>query len=314
VPYDFQPYFNRFVGDVLPLDPARVDRINGAWVRLHNLISGDSAFAQHRAEMIVQGSYASGTAIRPVRAADEFDVDVVVKLTLPASWSSTDTLDWLAGRLAQDGVLRPRLTQHPRCVRVSYAGDFHVDVVPARRARTTSPISGASVLARLKVPDRAGGWRFSNPDGFVRWCAAQNRRTGGDFVRLVMMLKRWRDNGTADKRRVKSIVFTTLIGQSVPAWRLTGTSRRPDADVLVATLRTLGTRLRSFQGVPIVLNPSQRTENLSRTWTQRDFQSFRKDVRDAHRLAIQLHNGEDPEAWQILFGATFPKTPQNRAS
>ena len=132
------------------------------------------------------------TAVGQVRARDEFDVDLVVKLTLPVSLSSADTLTWIRSRLALDSVFRVRLKPHPRCVRISYAGDFHMDVVPARRVATVGPISGAR-LVRLKVPDRVGGWRFSNPEGFVRWCQTQDERTGGDFGRVVMMMKRWRD-------------------------------------------------------------------------------------------------------------------------
>jgi hypothetical protein len=57
---------------------------------------------------------------------------------------------------------------HPRCVRLRYANQFHVDVVPARRVATVMPLSGARVV-RLRVPSTSG-WRFSNPEGFLHWC------------------------------------------------------------------------------------------------------------------------------------------------
>ncbi len=271
---DYQPWFDKFVGQVLPLDDSRVERITGAWNRLNDLVAGDATLARHRPQIVLQGSLAAGTAIRPLRADDEFDVDALIKLTLPPSWSSDSTLDWLRGRLAQDRIFKPRLVPHPRCVRVSYAGDFHLDVVPARRARTRSPISGAWPPLRLKVPDRKGGWRFSNPEGFVAWCERQERRTGGDFSRVVMMLKRWRDDNAPEKRRVRSIVFTTLLGQAVLGWVGTRPNTRPDVDVLIATLRTLNRRLRGFTAVPIVRNPSLRAENLARNWTRNDFLGF----------------------------------------
>lgn len=292
---------------MLPLDASRVERISGAWTHLEDLVAGDSEFKRYRPQIVVQGSYAAGTAIRPLRAGDEFDVDLVIKLTLPRLWRSDVALDWLRGRLALDGDFRKRLARHPRCERVSYAGEFHLDVVPARRESAIAPISGARLL-RLKVPDRSGGWRYSNPEGFVRWCGQQDQRTGGDFGRIVMMLKRWRDNSATEKRRIRSIVFTTLIGRAVPTWNSPGTSTRPDANVLIATLGALDRRLKAFTGIPIIRNPSLPSENLARSWTRADFVEFRKQLREAFRLAIYIRKTGDPAAWRALFGSTFPVT------
>lgn len=305
--FDYQPYFNRFIGEVLPLDATRVERINDAWSHLDELIAGDIAFRSYWPQIVAQGSYAVGTAIRPFRARDEFDVDLLIKLTLPTWWGSRLTLDWLHARLASNGVFKSRLVEHPRCVRVSYAGDFHLDIVPARRTRVISPITGMPTLLRLKVPDRTGGWRFSNPEGFVRWCQRQDRRTGGDFSRVVMLLKRWRDINVPEKRRIRSIVFTTLIGLTVPSWKYGGDSRRPDADILTATLGLLDRRLRKFTAVPRVMNPSLASENLARNWTKTDFRAFCEQIREAHRLAVHIRSRHDPTAWRMLFGGMFPK-------
>ena len=302
MPYDYQPFFNKFISEVLPLDQARVNRIDSAWRHLIEVVGGDTAFVRYRPKIVAQGSYAAGTSVRPVRTGDEFDVDLVVKVTLPASWTSDATLNWIRGRLALDSVFRPKLIRHPRCVRISYAGDFHLDVVPARR-------SGTYGLVRLKVPDRVGGWRFSNPEGFVRWCRLQDKRTGGDFTRVVMMLKRWRDNNAPEKRRIKSIVFTTLIGRSVPIWSGGGQSTRPDADILTATLAVMNRKLATFSGSPLVTNPSLVTENLARSWTRPDFLSFQSEVKTAWRTAILLRKSSDPHAWRALFGPSFPTTP-----
>jgi Second Messenger Oligonucleotide or Dinucleotide Synthetase domain len=304
---DYQPWFNKFVAS-LPLDISRLERVTNAWSHLSNLVASDSALTRHRPQIVPQGSYAAGTAIRPLHAGDEFDVDLVITLTLPLSWSSDVTLDWLRGRLALDRDFKTRLVDHPRCVRVSYAGEFHLDIVPARRVTTASSISGIR-LTRLKVPDRKGGWRFSNPEGFVAWCQQQDKRTGGDLSRIVMMLKRWRDNNAPEKRRVRSIVFTTLLGRAVPSWSLPGQSRRPDANVLIASLGTLNRQLRGINGLPFVRNPSLSTENLARGWTRSDFVEFRKQINEAWKLAIFVRKRGDPAAWRALFGATFPKTP-----
>jgi hypothetical protein len=303
VRFDFQPYFNRFIGDILVLDQTREERIREAFSHLARLVQSDSALRRYRPDLVLQGSYAAGMAVRPARDRDEFDVDAVLKLDLPRSWSAMDALDFVDARLAEDAVFRERLVEHSRCVRLRYANQFHVDVVPARRVRTVNPASGATVL-RLKVPG-GSGWRFSNPEGFLRWCERMNTRTGGDLQRMALLLKRWRDLQVGEKRRVRSVVFTTLLGRAVPRLAGRGPSQRPDADVLVATLARLDGALRGLTRPPFVRNPSLSSENLARTWTTVEFLLFRRHVREALRIARHARQGS-PEAWQMLFGQGFP--------
>ena len=137
-------------------------RIQDATRHLHQLVAGDAAFKGLRPQIVPQGSFATGTAIRPLRKNDGSHVDLVIKLTVRRSVSSTEVLDWLRVKLALDGTFKKRLVPHPRCVRVSYAVDFHLDIVPARRVSTvhqTSPTTTLNLI-RLKVPDRTGGWRL----------------------------------------------------------------------------------------------------------------------------------------------------------
>jgi hypothetical protein len=124
-----------------------------------------------------------------------------------------------------------------------------------------------------------------------------------------MMLKRWRDNNAPEKRRIKSIVLTTLIGRSVPTWSRGGQSTRPDADVLTATLAVMNRKLAAFSGPPLVTNPSLVTENLARSWTRQDFLSFRRELKTAWQTAALARKGTQPQAWRALFGGTFPIGP-----
>ena len=124
-----------------------------------------------------------------------------------------------------------------------------------------------------------------------------------------MMLKRWRDENAAEKRRVRSIVLTTLLGRAVPSWSLRGENLRPDARVIVATLRKLNQQLRGVTGTPIVRNPSLRTENLARSWTRADFVAFRTQINHAWRLAVEVGQSGEPTAWRALFGESFPLKP-----
>lgn len=298
---DFQPYFEALLSNIA-LDPTRVERIESAVRHLEDVVLTDPLLRRRRPRIVPQGSYAAGLAIRPLRATDEYDVDVVVEMSIGATVPSWRVLDALADRLALDAIFRPRLRTHPRCVRIQYAGDFHLDVVPGRRIVTP----GGAFRGVIKAPDRERGWRTSNPRGFLRWCVQRNNLTGGDFERVVVMLKRWRDLQVAERRRVRSIVFTTLIGLCVPRWTRSGASTRPDADVLVETLQRLDRYLGSRRRVPILRNPSLAGENLARSWPQTHFEEFRDQVSEALDDATFARAGRGASAWRRLFGDAFP--------
>lgn len=298
---DFQPFFDRFIGS-LALDQTRVSRIESALRHLAELVENDAQMRRYRPRLMRQGSYATGLAIRPARTTDEYDVDVVLEVNLGWAVTPTTALDWLESRIREDGVFRSRLVSHPRCVRIDYASDFHLDVVPGRRRRTASGV----FQGRIDAPDRTRGWHPSCPSGFTLWCAKQNRRTGGDFARMVWLLKRWRDIQASDRRRIRSIVFTTLVGRCVPSWAPTGDSTRPDADVLFQTLVRLNRYLASRERVPRVPNPSLPGENLARTWSQTSFERFRGEVREALEDSGFARAASHPQAWRAVFGSEFP--------
>lgn len=299
--FDFQPYFDGFLSN-LALDPTREQKIVSALRRLDDVVANDPLLRRRRPRLVLQGSYAAGLGVRPLRTTDEYDVDVVIELNVGASARSGATLNWLQARLAGDATFRPRLRHHSRCVRIEYAGDFHVDVVPGRRIYTT----GGAFRGVINAPDRVRGWRTSYPRGFLRWCEQQDRRTGRDFGRVIVMLKRWRDLQGPDRRRVRSIVFTTLVGRCVPTWSRAGAALRPDADVVAETLVRLDRYLRSRSHVPLVRNPSLFSENLARAWPQAHYNEFRRQIRDAAAAADAARRGADPRAWRRLFGDGFP--------
>lgn len=299
--FDFQPYFDGFLAS-LALDPTRQARIDSAVRHLREVVEGDPLLRRRRPRLVLQGSYAAGLAVRPLRARDEYDVDVVIELNAGVSATAAAMLDWLGERFRRDALFRTRLRRHRRCVRIEYAGDFHLDVIPGRRVYSSAGV----FRGVIKAPDRVAGWRTSYPRGFLRWCARQEERTGDDFGRVVIMLKRWRDLQGPDRRRIRSIVFTTLLGRCVPNWTRDGVSWRPDADIVAETLVRIDRYLRSRQRVPFVRNPSLASENLAHAWPQTHFEEFRAQIGVAAAAANAARRGSDPRAWRRLFGDSFP--------
>src|SRR5262249_17656373 len=76
----------------------------------------------------------------------------------------------VAGRLRDHGTYRDILELKNRCLRINYAGNFHLDIIPA------CPNGGESI----KVPDRARSvWVPSNPLGYAERFFMQCQYSGG---------------------------------------------------------------------------------------------------------------------------------------
>ena len=108
-----------------------------------------------------QGSMALQTTVRP-HGEVEHDLDLVcqvhdTKLTaMGLYWAVRD-------RLMAHEKYRKMLKEKKRCVSLEYAGEFHLDIVPA----TPDPDRGGTCIL---VPDKdLEHWTPSNPLGYVSW-------------------------------------------------------------------------------------------------------------------------------------------------
>lgn len=292
-----QDRFSRFLANV-DLDQGRKDRIASAVSRLVDFCRNDASIRQYTPHIFYQGSYANGLAIKPARAREEYDVDLVILMSLPNPTAATRALDWFQDRLATDADYRGRIIQKDKCVRLNYAGDFHVDVVPAHRKTDDAGV--------IQIPSRTHDWQDSHPKGFTAWCQQQDRRTANDFSRAVRMLKRWRDITGSARTSVPSIIFTTLLGPRIPASPRTN----PDALVIASTLNTLNQYLVANPYKPPVSNPSLPAENLAASWTQTEYSAFQGQIAAATALALSAYNATDEltgaRRWRQLFGDDFP--------
>ena len=70
-----QPYFDEFL-DNITLRQSQVDRIENASRALRTYLK--STYGWNDDEVFLQGSYANGTAVRPL-AGGEYDVDIVLR-------------------------------------------------------------------------------------------------------------------------------------------------------------------------------------------------------------------------------------------
>lgn len=243
-------------------------------------------------EIFPQGSTALGTPLKP-RKREEFDVDAV-SLLMGADWATWDPMEiygLVRDRLREHGTYREMLEEKDRCLRLNYAGQFHLDIIPACPAPKEGVRWGHLAIV---IPDKAQQeWISTNPRGFVEWFATRaalapsrrlvamsvkplppNREAGSKapLQRLVQLFKRRRDvhfNG-AD-HAPKSILLTTIDGNLYQGEESLSEGLVNILDGIIE----LGERHRGG-GVPVVLNPTNEAENLARHWQEnrRHFEGF----------------------------------------
>nr|WP_166309181.1 nucleotidyltransferase [Bradyrhizobium sp. 2S1]MCK7664932.1 nucleotidyltransferase [Bradyrhizobium sp. 2S1] len=108
----------------------------------------------------LQGSVAIGTTVKPIGAA-EYDVDLVAHVPdIDAVISPAMLKHRIGDRLRANGHYAPLLVEMPRCWRLDYANEFHLDITPS------IPNPGCAMGGEL-VPDKAlKSWKASNPMGY----------------------------------------------------------------------------------------------------------------------------------------------------
>ena len=301
-PVDIPSHFERFLKNI-SLDQPKLNRIKSEHTALRGFLECDQFVRPALHETFIQGSYAHGTAIRPLGKGTEFDVDVCCILDLTAVPSGTDEprplVRWLARRLKKVEAYRRRVSTRPRCVRIDFPGDFHMDVVPL--------VEGTNAWdSNLYIPNRTvDDWEATNPKGIGEWYYRQNDRTNGRFVRVAKMLKHWR-NQVFDKRvRPPSIALEVLVANAWPLFLYTNS----DAHAVSGVLNQLANRFR--YSVPRVMNPSLQRVDLLRDWDRGHHEAFRARLNEAADLATAALQETDADRsislWQRLFRTRFPQ-------
>jgi hypothetical protein len=187
-----------------------------------------------------QGSQNLRTTTRPIGKL-EHDLDAVC-LIKNTGFDHPGTLFGLVwDRIQESGVYGPRSTRLNRCIRIKFAGNFHLDVVPAicdaKKGGSYILVPDLNAKLDLEHPDN-DCWKTSNPQGYARWFEDKclvfdwlmekyarahvdpipEREGVGEkppLRRIVQLIKRWRDVEYLDRPQLSppSIILTTLAGE-----------------------------------------------------------------------------------------------------
>jgi hypothetical protein len=108
----------------------------------------------------LQGSTALGTTVKPI-GRNEYDVDLVCFLSSLGRWLHPAKCKQLVGdRLKEHQYYRAILEEKPRCWRLNYANEFHLDITPSIPNMVCT--NGGEL-----VPDKSlQCWKPTNPKGY----------------------------------------------------------------------------------------------------------------------------------------------------
>jgi hypothetical protein len=294
------------------------------------LESSGSPFRQFRPEIYAQGSMALGTTVAPIKGPH--DLDFVLELSLDhRTVDPMSLIRTLFEFLRKHGTYHPMATLKNRCVRIEYADDFYMDVLPAC-------VNGAVGGTCIKVPDCAlQGWSDSNPKGYIEWFKKKCRMilirrmmdkaepipdqqavAEKEILQLVVQLsKRWRDlrYANADPKLAPiSVVLTTLAAETYRGERSVSQALTSMLSGVVDLIDQ--SRRRGEQHLHLC-NPSNVAEDLTERWASKPaaYDAFERGIRDFHRRWSQLiaRQGNVKEDLVALFGEPVAVVLKKRA-
>jgi len=238
----------------------------------------DSSLAAYKSTIYPQGSFILGTTVKPISSNEDYDIDLVCKLS-GISETPKDIKKLVGARLQEHEGYRKRLEEKNRCWRINYAGEFHLDILPAIPSLTGSGTA-------IRVSDKElRNWKESDPKGYAIWFRSrmadqftmiqkslaeleQKRieeipefRVKTALQRAIQLMKRNRDIAffnNADEKPI-SIIITTLAGLSY---------RNQDDlfDTLISLVNEMPNHIQYLGNVAWVRNPVNHKENFADKW------------------------------------------------
>jgi|CXWL01.1.fsa_nt_gi hypothetical protein len=238
----------------------------------------------------VQGSFSMGTIINPLDGGYDID-DGIYLQNLNADknkWESPETVHrWICE--AVKGHTKEEPVDKNTCVRVIYAGEYHVDL----------PIYVVWGNVAYIAEKGTAGWHKSDPKAFTDWFKNQMSSRGDQLLRVVCYLKAWADNQPKSPKMPSGLLLTILAAnQFVSAQR--------DDDALSKTVNAMAAYMMASN---VVLNPVDSSEDIARKVSQIEMNNFKLNLKILKEQCSEaINKQEELEAskiWERVFGDRF---------
>jgi hypothetical protein len=241
----------------------------------------------------MQGSFAMGTTVNPLDG--EFDIDDGVYLQHldendNSNWPVPDTVhQWIVK--ATDGHTKEKPMDKRTCVRIRYAGQYHVDL----------PIY-AKYLDEQRLAEKGeNGWHQSDSKALTDWFINQVNNKGEQLRRTVRFIKAWADFQSGRRGKMPSGLILTVL--AVENFRL-------DEKDDISLSKTLAAISNVVKSLFIVFNPIDGTEELTARLTDMQKERFQQAIADFSSDALKAVDTDDCEyaskLWRLQFGDRFP--------
>jgi hypothetical protein len=240
-----------------------------------------------------QGSYAMDTTVNSI--GGEYDIDDGVYLQHldnqdDSHWPAAATVhQWLVK--ATDGPTREKPMDKRTCVRVRYAGQYHVDL----------PLYGELKGLYLLAVKSETNWPHSDPLALTDWFIAKVELYGEQLRRIVRYLKAWADFQAARRGKMPGGLILTVLAANY-------FRRHEQDDVSLAnTFQAISdaVRIAFFVLNPVDIN-EELTERLTGVQKTRFQEAVKAAAKDAKEAVAQKDGHKSSKQWRKQLGNRFP--------
>ncbi|MBK0403052.1 nucleotidyltransferase [Adhaeribacter sp. BT258] len=293
------------IAESLQLDDTRRESAERSYRSVSDWISTDTGFFKDVPfDIYPQGSFRIGTTVKPF-SGSEFDLDIVLHFEGPYErFNPISTLNEIVRRLKENGTYAPMVERKNRCIRLNYANEFHMDILPGFYEANHDN-------NRIMVPDRIlKDWTPSNPRGYAQWF--ETKYVKEDLLLLekarsveklpdnipyqfkqplqqaVQLIKRYRDVYFQDKPELatSSIILTTLAATFY-------SGQTSEYQAIRSIIDGINRAVPLLQGQVLeIVNPANPAEKFSDKWEKEPelYKAFVSFSRDFKKLWDQLHS------------------------
>lgn len=289
------------------------DEVNLSQFRLETLQTRvDAIYSALRSDPIIgalilgktpQGSWAHRTIIQP-QSGKEFDADFMLDMTVVPEWSDSPKtyIDEVYNALKRSATYsKMPVSRKCRCVRVTYANDMHVDIVPHLVLE-----NGREVI----VNRDDDSWEDTDPQGFTEWMREKDKLADNNLRKVIRLMKFVRDSKNSFTG-TRSILLTTMLGEQVTSLKKIiepgGYANVPTALHTIVT--SLDQWLQQRPTRPSIPDPSGSGVNFDHRWNDESYSYFRDrihvhaaEIDDAYR---EPNKDLSVAKWRKLFGDAF---------
>lgn len=304
----------------LQLAPSLYDQATERYEAIAKTIAEDDAFEKIKLNIYPHGSFRLKTTVKPL-SREEYDLDFVAELPANSEMTPRQLYDHIFRILSGDGIHDKMLEKKKRCIRVNYANDFHMDIMPGKLINSTT--------REIVVPDKElkNWYHHSNPIGFAEWFEKQARtqimremsekraqsqvekvteqevaKQLEPLRRAVQLVKRYRDIycDETNSEPVRSIVICTLMGHITS---FTGDTLQ----ILYSFCNYVNTLIADNNGKPFQVKNPVVDELLTEKWEEgsnyQDFVNMMNALtKDVDELAQHTINKDVNQVVKKMFG------------